>query len=260
MSRKERLLVVDIGNTSTTAGIYRRGKVSHVHRVVETKNRTLAKSDLVNELAERYRFADCVVSSVVPDLNKAWAKSAKRWTGKAPVFLTHKTPMPIGIDFPRRASIGADRLANACGAVVRYGAPCIVIDIGTALTFDVVNKEGNYVGGVIGPGMPLMFDYMAEKTALLPHIKPRKLKRAIGKSTTEAMRIGAQLGCRGMVREILEAVRDEFGASQPQVVATGGYSNWVVPQFDDDIPIDPDLTLLGLGAIYDFGLETGEDG
>lgn len=259
MTKPTRLLTVDIGNTSTTAGIYHRGRVSHVHRVVETKNRALAKSDVLTELAKRYRFSDVMVCSVVPDLNAAWTKTAKRWSGNKPVFLTNKTPMPVGIDFPKPKMIGADRLANACGAVVRYGAPCIVIDIGTALTFDVVDENGNYIGGVIGPGMPLMFDYMAEKTALLPHIEPRKLKRSIGKSTTEAMRIGAQLGCRGMVHEILKAVKRELTVARPHVVATGGYSKWVVPQFDKTIPIDADLTLLGLGAIHDYGREITDD-
>ncbi len=251
MRKPERLLVVDIGNTSVTAGLYYNGRVDHVHRVTETESRTIANSDILNELADRFRFVDGFLCSVVPSLNSAWSQTVERWTGKAATFLSHNTPMPIDIRFPKRRSIGADRLANACGAVARYGTPCIVVDLGTALTFDIIDSDGAYIGGVIGPGMPLMFDYMADRTALLPKIGPRKITRAIGKSTEEAMRIGAQLGCRGMIREILDQVKRDLGAPEPYVVATGGYAKWVIPELDPDIPIDTDLTMLGLGSVYD---------
>ena len=177
----KRLLVLDIGNTSVTGGLYHRGRVTHVHRIAETRKRTMAASDTLVELSNRHELIDCVISSVVPELVKPWSRMAKSWTGRQAILVTHKTPMPVGITFPRAETIGADRLANACGAYSRYGAPCIVIDIGTALTFDIVKPDEGYVGGVIGPGLPLMFDYMAEKTALLPHITPMKLKRSVGK-------------------------------------------------------------------------------
>ena len=121
----------------------------------------------------------------------------------------------------------------------------------------MVHGEDGYVGGVIAPGLPLMFDYMAEKTALLPHIKPTKLKRSIGKSTEEAMRIGALLGYRGAVREMLQEVKREMGVRRPHVVATGGYAKWVIPELDPRIPMDDDLTLLGLGAIFDYNGDVG---
>lgn len=253
MARPARLLVLDIGNTSVTAGLFHRGRVTHVHRVAETRKRTMAASDTLNELSDQYRFIDCIISSVVPDLLSPWSRVAQRWTGKKPLHVSHRTKMPVGITFPKPQDIGADRLANACGAWARYGTPCIVIDIGTALTFDIVKPDEGYIGGVIGPGLPLMFDYMAEKTALLPKITPRKLKGSIGKSTEEAMRIGSQLGYRGMVREILREVKRELGVRRPRVVATGGYAKWVIPELDPRIPMDDDLTLFGLGTIYDYG-------
>lgn len=251
MTRPARLLVLDIGNTSVTGGLYHRGRVTHVHRVAETRNRTMAASDTLVELSAKYQFVDCAISSVVPDLLSAWSRVAAGWTGKQPLHLSHRTQMPIGVTFPKPENIGADRLANACGAWARYGAPCIVIDIGTALTFDIVKPGDGYIGGVIGPGLPLMFDYMAEKTALLPKITPRKLKGFIGKSTEEAMRIGAQLGYRGMVREILKEVKRDMGVRSPRVVATGGYAKWIIPDLDPSIPMDNDLTLFGLGTIFD---------
>ena len=257
MTRPKRLLVLDIGNTSVTAGLYHNGRVTHVHRVAETRNRDLAASDRLLQLKNQYEFTDCIMCSVVPRLNARWSKAVRAWTGRKPTLVTNKTPMPIGITFPKPDSIGADRLANACGAYSRYGAPCIVIDLGTALTFDVVQAGDGYIGGVIAPGLPLMFDYMAEKTALLPHIKPTKLKRSIGKSTEEAMRIGALLGYRGAVREMLQEVKREMGVRRPHVVATGGYAKWVIPELDPRIPMDDDLTLLGLGAIFDYNGDVG---
>ena len=256
MSRPERLLVLDIGNTSVTGGLYHNGQVTHVHRVAETRDRKLAANDVLHQLKNRYEFTDCIMCSVVPKLNASWSNAVRTWTGKKPILLSHKTPMSINITFPKPISIGADRLANACGAFSRYGAPCIVIDIGTALTFDVVQAVDGYVGGVIAPGLPLMFDYMAEKTALLPHISPMKLKRSIGKSTEEAMRIGALLGYRGMVREILKEVKREMGVRRPHVVATGGYAKWVIPDLDPKISMDDDLTLLGLGTIFDYNTDS----
>ena len=257
MSRPKRLLVLDIGNTSVTAGLYHNGRVTHVHRVAETRDRNLAADGRLLQLKSRYDFIDCIICSVVPRLNARWGKAVRTWTGKKPMLVTNKTPMPIGITFPKPASIGADRLANACGAFSRYGAPCIVIDLGTALTFDVVQAEEGYVGGVIAPGLPLMFDYMAEKTALLPHISPMKLRRSIGKSTEEAMRIGALLGYRGMVRETLQEVIREMDVRRPHIVATGGYAKWVIPDLDPKIPMDDDLTLLGLGTIFDYNTDSG---
>jgi type III pantothenate kinase len=257
MSRPKRLLVLDIGNTSVTAGLYHNGRVTHVHRVAETRSRNLATDYKISQLTSRFDLTDCIICSVVPRLNARWTKAARSWTGKKPLLLTNKTPMPIGIKFPKPECIGADRLANACGAFSRYGAPCIVIDIGTALTFDIVQIDDGYVGGIIAPGLPLMFDYMAEKTALLPRIGPMKLKRAIGKSTEEAMRIGALLGYRGMVREMLLEVKKEMGVRGITVVATGGYSKWVIPDLDPRIPVDNDLTLLGLGTVFDYNSEHG---
>ena len=251
MSRPKRLLVLDIGNTSVTAGLYHNGRVTHVHRVAETRDRNLAANDKLVQLKKRYEFADCIVCSVVPRLNARWNKAVRALTGKKPMLLTNRTRMPIGITFPKPESIGADRLANAAGAYARYGAPCIVIDLGTAVTFDIVEANDGYVGGVIAPGLPLMFDYMAEKTALLPQISPMKLKRAIGKSTEEAMRIGALVGYRGMIREMLVEVKREM-RGRPRVVATGGYAKWVVPELDAKIPMDDDLTLLGLGVIFNY--------
>ena len=250
------ILAVDIGNTSTTLGLYRAGKVSRVTTVpggfpgreeIEAALRGMVKGRVIQQ---------SMISSVVPRKNVRWRRAIKKVVGVDPAYLTYQTPLPIGIDFPKPETIGADRLANACGAAARYGRPIIVVDIGTAMTFDIVSKKRGYIGGIIAPGLPLMFDYMAEKTALLPHSQPAKLRRSIGRSTEEAMRIGAQLGYRGMVREMLVDVKKEMNERGVKVCATGGYAKWVMKEIDPGIPVERDLTLFGLGIICEYSAGT----
>src|SRR5207247_10885949 len=129
----------------------------------------------------------------------------------------------VGIDYPRPETIGPDRLANSVAVKHHFGAPAIVVDFGTAVTFDVVNREGSYVGGIIAPGLAAMTEYLHEKTALLPKIKIREIKRVIGKSTQEAMLIGAVHGYRGLVRALLQELKRELGVRRLPVIATGGH-------------------------------------
>ena len=125
---------------------------------------------------------------------------------------------------PRPDTIGPDRLANAVAARHRFGAPVVVVDFGTAVTFDVVNRAGNYAGGIIAPGLAAMTDYLHEKTALLPRISIREIKSAVGKSTEQAMLVGAVHGYRGLVRELIAELKRELKAKHLPVVATGGYA------------------------------------
>lgn len=128
----------------------------------------------------------------------------------------------------------------------------IVADFGTALTFDVVASRKGYTGGVIAPGLPLMYDYLAEKTALLPHVKPAAVRRAVGKSTAEAIQIGTRWGYLGMVREILNRIEKELRKKEITVCATGGYASWILQGLKKPVIIDRDLTLYGFGRIYDL--------
>jgi len=231
-------LVIDIGNTSTSLGVYSNGRVSSVQRTDSTKPALALKS-----IPER-----TVIASVKPGVNARWKRFLKEQGVRDVLQVSHKTELGIAISYPKPENIGADRLANACEAAATCGAPVVVCDFGTALTFDIVKKNKGYVGGIICPGLPLMFDYLAEKAALLPHIKPVKTSRVIGKSTAEAMRIGARLGYRGMVREILGDLKKELGRGL-KVCATGGFAKWVLEDFNGAISIDPNLTLKGLGRI-----------
>ena len=247
-----RILVMDIGNTSVTLGVYHREKVSKIRSVPGKSLSSAAKVEALQQLAGKPGVDGVAISSVVPLVDDAWAKAIRRAVKRDPLFVTYRLNLGIPITFPRPAQIGADRLAASRGAFHRYGAPVIVADFGTALTFDVVTRDEGYIGGVITAGLPLMFDYLSEKTAKLPHIKPGKISGSIGKSTREAMRIGAQVGYVGMVKEILGRIKRDLGSPRIPVVATGGYAGWVVNELKVNIPVERDLLLYGLGRIYEL--------
>jgi len=166
------------------------------------------------------------------------------------VFLSPKLDLGVGIDYPDPKSIGADRLANAAAVAQLYGYPAIVVDFGTAVTFDVVSARGDYVGGVIAPGLEAMTNFLYQRTALLPKLSLQEPDRAIGKTTRGAMMSGAIFGYRGLVREILLRIgRENFPRRKPRVVATGGYARLIARQLPEIEAIHPNLTLEGLRII-----------
>lgn len=162
--------------------------------------------------------------------------------------LSHASDLGICIDYPQPHQIGADRLANAVGVHARHGCPAVVIDFGTAVSFDVVSAAPAYCGGAIAPGLGAMSDYLTQRTALLPRIDLAEPQHAIGKSTAEAMRAGAVFGYRGLVRGILSRLLDEIDG-RPVVVATGGDAPLIAATMPEVDRIDPDLTLDGLRRI-----------
>ena len=247
-----RCLAIDVGNTSTTLGVVSGAQVlahGHVAGGIDAIDAVLR---YVKRFQRNHPFDGAVMASVVPAVNRRWEKCIKGQTGYAPLLLTHTTRLAVGIDYPHPETIGADRLANACAAATQYGTPAIVADFGTALTFDVVNAAGKYVGGVIAPGLPLMTDYLAERTALLPLVSPRGRCGRVGRSTEGAMRIGARIGYRGMIREITSYLREQSGMEGAVCVATGGFAGWVLANAGMDYHEDSELTLKGLGIVYDL--------
>lgn len=245
-------LVIDVGNTSVSAGLFRAGRVSRVRRLEQRDDSSVRRLAMLRSVVGNKKIAAAVIASVVPRANDAWAGAAKKIGADKIIWLRHTAKIGVRITYPNPETIGADRLANACGGAIRYGLPLIVADFGTAVTFDVVTKKEGYVGGIIAPGLPLMFDYLAEKTALLPHIKPGAVKHHVGKSTAEAMQLGAQWGYRGMTRGILEELLKQPALRGAKLVATGGYANWVVKGLKPRMILDQDLTLFGLGKVFEL--------
>ncbi len=188
-----------------------------------------------------------VVSSVVPKKNIEIKKSISH---AKIVWLSPRLNIGVGIDYPQPNSIGADRLANAAAVSALYGFPAIVVDFGTAVTFDIVSGKKKYIGGVIAPGLEAMTNFLYQRTALLPRISLREPPSAVGRTTIGAMRAGAVFGYRGLVREILDRIRAErFRGRKVHVVATGGYADLISSQLPGIDQVHPDLTLEGLRII-----------
>lgn len=244
--------VIDIGNTSTTFGLARGNKIFNLGRCSGYLNDKDSVIACIRKMMGGRKIKGAVLCSVVPSANMVWVSQIKRLTGVYPLIVNHKLNFGIKISYPKPATIGADRLANACGASFRHGVPVIVADFGTALTFDIVSEKKGYIGGVIAPGLPLMTDYLADKTALLPHIQLKGKCHPVGRSTESAMRIGAKIGYRGMVREIINYLTEKSEMKKVKLCATGGYAGWALDGLDMPFAIDYDLTLFGLCRIYEL--------
>ncbi len=238
MNIMPKTLLIDIGNTSTSIALDCDRTLSSIQNTSSIKPTVVSSS-----MPER-----AVIASVRPSVNKRWECYLKKQGIRNILWVNHTMNFGVSISYPTPETIGADRLANACEASATYGTPVVVCDFGTALTFDIIKKQEGYVGGIICPGLPLMFDYLAEKTELLPHIKPIKTTHLIGKDTGEAMCIGAHFGYLGMVKEILTQLKKELGENT-NVCATGGFSHWVFNDWETPVSIDPNLTLKGLARI-----------
>ncbi len=247
-----KLVCIDIGNTSATLGYYADGVVTRVTRIDGgIRKHPEACEDMLRLIATG-GVEGVSVASVVPSVDARWRRLIYRTLGCHARFVSAKSPLGLAIDYPKPDKIGADRLADAVGGVAKYGAPLIVVDFGTALNFEVVDARPAYVGGVLTPGLPLMTKYLHEKTALLPEVTLGGKVPALGKSTEEAIALGAQVGYRGIVRELVAHLQKPFGG-QAKVVATGGYAGWVLEGSDLEVTLDPTLTLYGLGVIFERG-------
>jgi type III pantothenate kinase len=239
------ILLFDIGNTHTHAGLADRRRVAK-HTDIPTRDWFAGKAaGRVRKFAGSKPIEGAVLCSVVPRATPLVRKFIGR-LGVPLLELTSKTVRGVGIDYPKPGSIGPDRLANAIAARKHFGAPVVVVDFGTAVTFDVVNRAGDYAGGIIAPGLAAMTDYLHEKTALLPKIEIREVKTTIGKSTGEAMLIGAVHGYRGLVRELVAELKRELRVKELPVVATGGYAELMASKLPEISAVEPDLTLEGL--------------
>jgi len=244
------LLLLDIGNTHTHLGF------ANERRILKQANLPTAgwfdgrAPALLQDFIRRAELEGAAVCSVVP-LATPMAKRAvgQRW-GISCLELTPATLRGVGLDYPKPQTIGPDRLANAVAARHYFGAPSIVVDFGTAVTFDVVDRAGNYVGGIIAPGLSVMTDYLHEKTALLPRIRIREIRTVVGKSTGQAMLIGAVHGYRGLVRELIRELKRELKARRLPVVATGGYAQLMAAGLPEIRTVAPLLTLDGLRLVW----------
>jgi type III pantothenate kinase len=243
VARGSDYLLVDISNSYAKFAFASRTRVFAPTRIVTPR----LSNRMVAQLLGKRNVGKVVVSSVVPAKNSAILKGA----GKTKVVLLDwKLKLGIEINYPKPQSIGADRLANAAAVTALYGCPAIVVDFGTAVTFDIVSERRAYIGGVIAPGLEAMTNFLYQRTALLPKLSLKEPRRAIGRSTIQAMLSGAVFGYRGLVREILAQARaEQFPRKKVHVVATGGYAQLIARGLPEIGVVHPNLTLEGLRIV-----------
>jgi len=236
-------LLIDISNSFTKLAFATQRRISNPKRIGTPK----FTSAVLQRVLGNQKIDNFVVSSVVPKKNAIVRAAAKR---KKILWLTPRVKLGVGVDYPNPRAIGADRLANAAAAAEFYGCPAIVVDFGTAVTFDIISAQRKYIGGVIAPGLEAMTNFLYQRTALLPQISLREPRSAIGRSTIEAMRAGAVIGYRGLVREIIAKIKSErFGRKKVHVIATGGYADLIAARLREIDAVHPNLTLEGLRII-----------
>lgn len=250
------LLVVDVGNTHTHFGCFDGDRLVEHWRYAtardETADETAAK--LAALLALRaLGFGDLqasIVSSTVPELGVEWAQIGRRYldheTGVVGPGL--KTGMPIRIDNPRE--LGPDRIVNAVAGYERFGGACVVVDFGTAITYDVVSDDGALLGALISPGVEIALEALTARAARLPRVELLEPRALIGKSTIESVRSGVIFGYAGQVDGIVGRLRDELG-DETRTIATGGLAHVIVPYADSIDTVDDLLTLQGLRILHE---------
>ena len=251
------LLVVDVGNTQTHFGTWAGNDLIEHWRFATIRTSTADElgAALRNLLELRgLGFGDLtasIVSSTVPQLEPEWRAMAARYLGHEMLSVGPglKTGMPIRYDNPRE--IGADRLVNSVAIWQRYGGPAICVDFGTAVNFDVVSGEGEYLGGVLMPGVEISLEALTERGAKLPKIDLAPPRATIGKSTVEAIRAGVIYGYAAAVDGIIRRLEEELGADEVDVIATGGLAQHIVPFTDTIDEVDDLLTLTGLRLLHE---------
>ncbi len=236
----KQFLLVNLNNTSTKLALANADSLLK-KKVVPTSRLSIS---LLQRAIRGWPFDSVLLGSVVPKKTPIVMKFCPQ-----PLMeLTPKIRLGIGIDFPEPATIGADRLANAVAVTKLYGTPAIVVDFGTAVTFDIVSQQANYLGGVIAPGLGVMTEYLYQRTALLPRIDLEEPLDVIGKSTKHAMLAGAIFGYRGLVRQIVTEIVAKLDG-KARIVATGSYAPLIAAKLPELQIVDPDLTLHGLRLI-----------
>jgi type III pantothenate kinase len=236
-------LLIDISNSFTKLAFATRRRISKPVRIPTER----FSSATLQRFVKQRKIDIFVVCSVVPTKNGVVRKAAKR---SKILWLTPRLQLGVGIDYPNPKKIGADRLANAAAVADLYGSPAIVVDFGTAVTFDIVSAQRNYIGGVIAPGLESMTSFLYQRTALLPKLSLKEPRSTVGRSTIDAMRSGAVIGYRGLVREIIARIKAErFPREKVHVIATGGYADLIAARLREIDIVHPNLTLEGLRIV-----------
>jgi type III pantothenate kinase len=251
------LLVFDVGNTKTMIGVYAKGQwiadwrvTTHLDHLAD-EYYVLLKSLLEDRSLSFEKIGGAVIASVVPPLTAIFEELTSRVLGAPPLIVGPgiETGIQVRVDNP--GEVGADRIANTVAVSTLYGGPAIVLDLGTATTFDVVSKEGDYLGGAIAPGLGISAEALVRRTSKLPKVELTFPERAIGRDTVAAMRSGLVLGYLGLVKELVSRLKEELGG-EPRVIATGGMAELVAEWTHVIDVVNPRLTLEGIRVLYEL--------
>jgi type III pantothenate kinase len=249
------LLAVDVGNTNITLGVFEGENLKASWRLAADANRLADEYGvlLVNLLSHGGIASEAVdsavIASVVPDLEPVFEAVCRRYFGVRPLLVSAGVRTGLSILYDSPQDVGADRVADAVAAIKLYGPPLVVVDLGTAIVFDAISKEGEYLGGAIAPGLVIAAEALFQRAARLYRVELVRPKSAIGRNTTTAVQAGVVYGYVGLVEGIVTRFKKELGG-KAKVVATGGWAQLVAQETDVIDVVDPNLTLTGLRLIY----------
>lgn len=254
------LLAIDVGNTNIVLGLFDGERLTHSWRLATLRERTADELGILitllfdHERLDRARIDGVVLSSVVPPMTGMMEDMSRRYFGRAPLSIDPAANMGMPILYDPPADVGADRVVNAVAAFELYGrprrAPVIAVDFGTATTFDAITARGEYLGGVICPGIQISADALFQRAARLPKVEVRKPAAVIGRTTVASMQAGLFFGYVEMVDGIVGRMREELGTPRAVCIATGGMADVIAAETTVIEEVNPDLTLHGLRMIW----------
>jgi type III pantothenate kinase len=254
------LLAIDIGNTTTVIGVFDGERLIYSWRISTDNGRladeygVLIRFFLQAEGVNPDSIDGVIISSVVPAVLPNMIDMSVRHLGREPVVLTPESDLGLKLLVKNPSEVGADRIVNAIGAFEKYGGPCIVVDFGTATTFDVISSKGEYLGGAIAPGISISMESLFSRAAKLPKVELKKPPSPIGTDTITSIQSGFFYGFLGQTEEIVRRIAEEMrsrGEPSPKVIATGGQARLIAGASNLIDIFDPDLTLRGLRVAYD---------
>lgn len=253
------ILLIDIGNTNVVLGIFEGSENINSWRLETRQTKTMdeygsqIESILLHEGIKLDEIDDVIIGSVVPTLQLTFKNLCEKYLNKVPIVIGENTKTGMKINYENPKEVGSDRISNSVAMIEHYKLPAILIDMGTAISFDVVSKNGEFLGGAIAPGMGIASEALFEKTSKLPKVEFESPKSVIGKTTVEAIKSGLTFGYVGLVDNIIEEIVKSLKTSidEVSIIATGGYSEFIAERSRYIQNVDKNITLEGMRLIYE---------